>query len=986
MRTSIRTLPIVAGILAAAHLPFHAAAAPKIEETILGPTDVGGIFAVSPSGAHVAQVGKKGTRVLVSVDGIAGPEFDELFLPQMGRFTSPANASVHNATQGGYNQSPNVPVVFSEDGGHHAYAGRQGTDYVVIHDGKEIGRGPLTTLAIGLGPFTISPGGKQVHWMERDPSQQGATVRLVITGKPGPWFRLVQGSLIPVISPDDSRHAYVLPNTLGSNKQVLVVDGKDAGYLGHPPVFTADGSTLLTVSNEGGRATLLANGKPALPPGVQVSKVVVAPVGKRYAAIIRLMTQGNKTVDVLYVDGEQVPGSQGAQNVWFSPNGKRYAAACQSAPGGPWAMVIDGDAYPFTRIDAQPPYWTADSSKIIFTGATDEGEFLVVEDDMFPHSRPLLPVVVAGEGNRFAWGTRGAGADGHSVIVDNKAVLPGGVYPVSAFMFSPDGSRYGFHTARVGRSDPSGILIDGTIVPGLLPANFVSWFTGSMSALSPFAFSRDGKHVAYIGVSSGARTPSMYLDGQIVHRDSNVVYYPTFTRDSKHMFWIAAEPGSKPEAMSVVYLDGLPVARGNAHFFKEIQNTFTVDESGVATFLAVDGNTAKRYRITPSPDTSVATLLAANAVASVAEAVAPATPPQPAAAKPQATAAQTPPPAQQKPATAALATAAPAVAKTPTTAPAVAAPFVPLTWNDLVRRPETRPAACTVNKEYSFQGGVKVRAGTKVNIIEFKPAELLVGTTDGRTNFNIKPAECDVLEVANAAWAQLTPAQRDLTYPTLLKRMDLWPYRVKLTVPVELEGRKLKIGDPVLLQKAEGNDLLVRIEGTLIAFNMEPQQTDLMAQARGFLADERGAPGRVMEEFAGKVSNPIDQRPVALDPNARPKLVVMYMGAGWCPPCQAFSPKLTKLVRDKAPKPSEVAFFYLSGDKTPAEMKAYVTKMGIAWPTIRYSSTAQLPAFAPFFGNVIPQLVVTDRHGKQLVDSNQVGYDRALAQLAALLP
>jgi thiol-disulfide isomerase/thioredoxin len=357
-------------------------------------------------------------------------------------------------------------------------------------------------------------------------------------------------------------------------------------------------------------------------------------------------------------------------------------------------------------------------------------------------------------------------------------------------------------------------------------------------------------------------------------------------------------------------------------------------------------------------------MLAADAVASVAATVAPSTPP---------------------PSTAAPAVASPAMTKTPATNPAAATPFVPLTWNDLVRRPETRPAATTVNQDYNFQGGVKVRAGTKVNIIEFKPGDLLVGTPDGRTNFNIKPAECDVLEVANAAWAQLTPAQRDLTYPSLLKRMDLWPYRLKLSVPIQLEGRNLRIGDPVLLQNVEGNDLLVRIEGTLIAFNMEPQQTDLMAQARGFLADNRGAPGRVMEEFAGKVSNPLDQRPVALDPNARPGLVVMYMGAGWCAPCQAFSPKLVKLIRDKAPKPSDVAFFYLSGDKTPAEMKAYVTKMGITWPTIRYSTTAQLPAFAPFFGNVIPQLVVTDRHGKLLVDSNQIGYDRALAQLATML-
>jgi thiol-disulfide isomerase/thioredoxin len=986
MRTSSRILLVVACILAGVDLPSFAASAPKVEETVLGPTDIGGIFAVSPTGAHVAYVGTKGTKLFVAVDGVAGPEFDELFLPHMGRYTAPTNAGVHAASRGGLTQIPGVPVVFSDTGAHHAYVGRQGENYVVIHDDKEIGRGPVKSLNLGNGPLTISPGGRQVIWAESDQSQPRTTVRLLISGKPGPWFQPVQGLTTPVISPDDSRHAYVLPNTLGSNKQVLIVDGKDAGYFGGQPVFTADSGTLLTVSNVGG-ATLLANGKPALPPGVQITKVVVAPVGKRYAAIIRLMTQGNKAVDVLYVDGEQVPGSQHAQDVWFSPNGKRYAAVCRNAFGGTPTMVIDGDAYPFTRIDPQPPYWTADSSKMIFTGATAEGEFLVVEDDMYPHTRPLMAIVVAEEGDRFAWGTIGAGADGHSIVIGNKAVLPAGVYPVSKFMFSADGSRFGFLTARVGRSDASGILIDGVILPGILPGNFVTWFTNSSTALSPFAFSRDGKHVAHIGVPSGARAFSMFVDGQAAHRDSGTVYYPTFTPDSKHLFWIAAEPGSRPEAMSVVHLDGQPVARGNAHFFKEMKNTFTVDKDGVATFLAVDGNTAKRYRITPSPDTSVATMLAANADATVAAAVAPATPPPSAATKP-ATAAVTPPPAPPaaKPTqTTAPATASATVAKSPTTPPAPAVPFVPLTWNDLVRRPETRPATCAVNKDYNFQGGVTVRAGTMVNIIEFKPGDLLVGTPDGRTNFNVKPAECDVLDAANAAWATLTPAQRSLTYPSLLKRMDLWPYRVKLSVPVQLEGRSLRIGDPVLLQNVEGNDLLVRIEGTLIAFNMEPQQTDLMAQARGFLADNRGAPGRVMEEFAGKVSNPLDGRPITLDPNARPGLVVMYMGAAWCGPCQVFSPKLTKLIRDKAPKPSDVAFFYLSGDKTPAEMKAYVTKMGIAWPTIRYSSTAQLPAFAPFFGNVIPQLVVTDRHGKLLVDSNQIGYDRALAQLGTLL-
>jgi len=308
-----------------------------------------------------------------------------------------------------------------------------------------------------------------------------------------------------------------------------------------------------------------------------------------------------------------------------------------------------------------------------------------------------------------------------------------------------------------------------------------------------------------------------------------------------------------------------------------------------------------------------------------------------------------------------------------------------LTWAMLARRPELRPSTCTVNRDYNFAGGATVRAGTKVNIRKLNAGDIALSTLDGEINFIAAANETNALEVARAAWMELTPAQRELTYAALLQRMDIWPYRVKSAIAFEAAGHKVRAGDPLLFLRVDQGQLLVGIEGTNVTTNLPPQETDLITQARAILADERGAPGRLLEELAGKLVNPIDGKPTSLDPDARPKYVVLYFGASWCGPCQQFSPQLVKLLRGKAPKSADVALIYISNDRTPAGMKAYVTKLGIAWPTIRYSNTGQLPAFSVLFGQGIPQLVVTDRHGKVVVESAKVGLARAMAQLCELL-
>ena len=280
----------------------------KVEEQIAGPAKAGGVYAISPRGAHVAYAGNKGSRLVVAVDGVEGPVFDELFEPHGGSFFSPQQLSVLTAGTGGLNTSTVTPVIYSANGLHFAYAGRQGNDYVVIHDGKEVGRGPRQALALNYGTLTMSPSGKYVYWDEMQTAAGRGSWRLMMNGKPGPWTG--HQTMTPVFSADDSRFAYTTVSMDDRNKQSLIVDGKDAGYFGSQPEFSADNSLLFTISNVGPKPVLQINGKSTLE-GIQISKLVTAPVGNRYAALVRTKVVGGMGVDVLFLDGKEVPGTDG---------------------------------------------------------------------------------------------------------------------------------------------------------------------------------------------------------------------------------------------------------------------------------------------------------------------------------------------------------------------------------------------------------------------------------------------------------------------------------------------------------------------------------------------------------------------------------------------------------------------------------------------------------------------------------------------------
>ncbi|HUK81694.1 MAG TPA: hypothetical protein VLZ12_03590, partial [Verrucomicrobiae bacterium] len=81
MRHYVSILVILSGILASVNSPTFADA--KVEEQEVGPVgtlqDVN--YVVSPHGVHLASVARKGSRMNVIVDGVAGPKFDEIITP-----------------------------------------------------------------------------------------------------------------------------------------------------------------------------------------------------------------------------------------------------------------------------------------------------------------------------------------------------------------------------------------------------------------------------------------------------------------------------------------------------------------------------------------------------------------------------------------------------------------------------------------------------------------------------------------------------------------------------------------------------------------------------------------------------------------------------------------------------------------------------------------------------------------------------------------
>lgn len=569
----------------------------KVESEVLLTAEPGLQYLLSPKGQHMAAVVMRGSREVLIYDGVEGPRFDEV-LKSNGR-----------------------PVVaFSPDGTRYAYVARQGQEYVYMLDGKELVRLPAATTDLTrlFSPQTLdfTPNSRHVYFVVSTKQPRGDNVAtLYFDGKPGPPSA-EQPSLVS--SPDGEHYAYLVLDPVMKRQRTLIVDGKPAPWQGGSPQFTGDSKHLVTTRLLPGSITeVQVDGRPWLrAPEV---RLYLAPVTGLIVAAVKPSHQQNTMF--LHVGSQKVPGSdaQHIYEVYFSADGRHWAADCQT-PAGSHFMIVDGKKG-FEYQSVQGIGFTSDGRFVYKAVQPGNKQFIVHGDQESDAYQMIHPVVITGStapleaviaGNRVGFiANRTFSPDSAVVVIDGKPT------PTKAprdLVFSADGSRYAY-----GFGDITGArvqaLVDGTQHTGVILGPTLP------SLERKFAFSPDGKHVVFAASTPDGRARGISLNGKFIpvsQLPAFPIHNMTFTPDGRHLLWVTGFNGTR----SAVYVDGLRAAEFNHDGIALTQSTsdmplevhWSMGSDGVLTFVAQDGGSLKRFRVTPPDDTSVETLARMSAI------------------------------------------------------------------------------------------------------------------------------------------------------------------------------------------------------------------------------------------------------------------------------------------------------------------------------------------------------------------------------------
>jgi Tol biopolymer transport system component len=604
------------------------AADPKVDEQTIAPIAKDAKYIVSPHGGHLAAIVDKGSRTVVMIDGTAGPKVDEVITPVFNAVDPRPMQAMSTSER---NAHPLQPVTFSEDGNHWAYLAQSGQDWSLIEDGKEVLKLPASGAVGGVAGIGSDAGntdirvqfagadGKHLYFAR----SSFAGYELWVDGKKQPGYYASgtggDGSVDPLISPDGEHFAYVAKmGTRPDDKQELIVDGKEAG---EPVVnlhFTSDGKHLVGLQRKPDGDHLIIDGKSAIA-AKAIYGLYLAPQGRSIIAVLRHDNPDRSIGQFLWVDGKPVEASLAQQisSVYFSPDGKHYAAVCQR-PGAQW-VVLDGKKGQEYQSITQAvenlstgPAFSADGSKFGYVAVANTGkQFVVINDDESD----------AFDGANFAFSPDGkhtimSGRQGGAnvLILDGKTIkLPGNRYVGSGqVIYSPDGSRYAFTTA----TQNGDVYVDGQ----------PSGLSGNVS------FSPDSKHVVVAGQRSSDNKRGLFIDGKMIATTGQqTVDYRAFSPDSRHVYWMTKEPATGPGAVPntmqwVTYADGKAVARasleGDAAAAQKVMfptgfgefptaaPCWSIGDNGAAIILAPAADGLKRITVTPANDDEVAALLA----------------------------------------------------------------------------------------------------------------------------------------------------------------------------------------------------------------------------------------------------------------------------------------------------------------------------------------------------------------------------------------
>src|SRR5690606_38553644 len=107
----------------------------------------------------------------------------------------------------------------------------------------------------------FSPDSKHLFFFNQT-SDTANSFRLMKNGSPvTPVF---EGMTFPFFSVDGSRWGLLGAKAQKSNEKFLIIDGKDAGYVGEAPQFTPDGKRVVSLGGVRPKQSVLLDGKPVI--------------------------------------------------------------------------------------------------------------------------------------------------------------------------------------------------------------------------------------------------------------------------------------------------------------------------------------------------------------------------------------------------------------------------------------------------------------------------------------------------------------------------------------------------------------------------------------------------------------------------------------------------------------------------------------------------------------------------------------------------
>jgi len=522
------------------------------------------------------------------------------------------------------------PVTFSRDGNHYAYVARIGQEWILYKDNTEVLRMPAAGMVGGVAGVGASEGNTDIRlqFLGDDgkhlffAKSSFAGYELWVDGQKQPGYYTSggggsAGTVDPLITPDGDHFAYLAKmGTHPEDKQVLIIDGKEAGWMADNLQYTYDYKHLIGTHQAKDGAHLMVDGKSlATFKGINAVYLTKSGAGQVAVSMRHDMPNGN-IGQVLWVNGKPVPSTlcESIKQVLFSPDGKHYAADCGRS-GAEW-VVIDGkkgQEYQMLEHDigglSSGMKYSPDSSKLVYVADSSGKKFVVVNEDE-SDAYDGVNFIFSPQGKHFI--TAGMQNQNYVFTMDGKTIPlpPRTAVDLTSFRFSPDESRYAF-LAGGGPNGGAMVYLDGK----------ETGITGT------FTLSPDAKHLAIVGGRPAEGKNGLFLDGTMIFPIVQSMAYVAFSPDSQHLFWMNLEPVKNPTTDAfefVTYADGKPIAhhdRSTAsqailfpHGFSRYENLppswNTSKEDGSLRVLSPSTEGVKRIKATPGSDTNLDTMIA----------------------------------------------------------------------------------------------------------------------------------------------------------------------------------------------------------------------------------------------------------------------------------------------------------------------------------------------------------------------------------------